>query len=779
MKTIKSAVLGLFGIIGVMVSMFGIRIPFAESLAKEHWRAGLATLLIVILMVPAAIALFLFLIDANRFKTEIIQYVKVQTQRDLALQGNLKVTFFPEFGLEADKMSLSQRNSAREFASINSARFHVAWWPLLQKRLVIKRAEFDGVRANLVRSRDGSTNFDDLLLHNPGQSPVTLDIEELRIANSSFSWNDEVSWKRIALQDANIETGRLADTVPTQFKARFHLNSEKLHSDTDVQLESNLFYDRQAGRLELADITGRLSGTISSFSNLDMGFTSSLDVRNLGKTPGAATLQADNVIVSGTGNYGQRGIELKLTLPRLQYAKMALNANQLALDIALSQFGEKWSANVNVPAIGYEGQSLKVTDISSDFAFSGESRSLQGRFAGTADFGFSDTPRLQLAASSLDISVRHPMLAGEFPLKAAGSLDADFSSRNIKLGLKGRLGDSEIAGTLSVMDYSHPVTSFDLNVRHLDLDRLVSADWISRYRDDSTVLDFGAIRGQALNGHLRIGELKAAGFKVTSVGLDMGIGQNAMTLAMTGARLYGGSWSGSLSVSTGEQQFALKQNLKGVRMDALLADTAGAGRLSGKTDAVLELNAAGATVGALRKSLNGTVSLSLSRGTLAGMDLRNALLEGKEMLGSNGAPLKHGYMPAEHTNFASLDSVFNFRDGAIQGISFELKSPLFRVAGEGSVANENGNIDYRLDATVASTINRRADSELAGMKGVTVPIHVSGPYAAPLVEMDFAAASGDLVKKYAEDRAASKAAARQSEQPVTIKASPRKKAAKK
>lgn len=95
MNAIKSTILGLIGIIGVSVGIFGIRVPFAESLAKEHWRAGLAVLVLVVLMIPAAIGLFLYLVDANRFKGEIVQFVKAQTQRDLVLEGDLKVTFFP------------------------------------------------------------------------------------------------------------------------------------------------------------------------------------------------------------------------------------------------------------------------------------------------------------------------------------------------------------------------------------------------------------------------------------------------------------------------------------------------------------------------------------------------------------------------------------------------------------------------------------------------------------------------------------------------------------
>lgn len=322
MKAIKNSALGLFGITGVLVSMFGIKVPFAESYAKEHWRAGLAALLLIILMIPAAIGLFLYLVDANRFKTEIVQFVKMHTQRDLVLQGDIKVTLFPSLGLDSGKMSLSERNSAKEFASINNTRLYIAWLPLLKKQLVLERVEIDGIHANVTRFKDGTTNFDDLLIRNETLSPVTLDIDGVRITNSAINWQDEIKWKRSALQDVQIETGRLADMVPSNLKVSFHLNSEMAHSDSNIELKSRLFCDIKAGRCEFADIEGKLKGTAAGFSNLDLNFKGSLDSH-----PAQELLTAENFVVTATGNYGQRSIDAKLGVPKLQFAKGVLSGS--------------------------------------------------------------------------------------------------------------------------------------------------------------------------------------------------------------------------------------------------------------------------------------------------------------------------------------------------------------------------------------------------------------------------------------------------------------------
>jgi AsmA protein len=199
---------------------------------------------------------------------------------------------------------------------------------------------------------------------------------------------------------------------------------------------------------------------------------------------------------------------------------------------------------------------------------------------------------------------------------------------------------------------------------------------------------------------------------------------------------------------------------------ALLAATGGAGKLAGKGDVALDISAEGGSIGALRKMLNGSASLVLARGSLAGIDMRTALIEGKDDLGSKSEARAREARFSEKTDFSELKIALNFKEGSSHGNSFDLKSPLFRIAGEGDLALDSGNINYRLDAKVAPALTRRGAGEFAELKGVTVPVRVSGPWAAPSIALDFAAASGSVVTKriaarVAAEQAAAKAAAQQ------------------
>jgi len=323
LKSFKYGLLGLYGVIGMLISALGLfRLPFAESLAKEHYRYALAGVLIVLMIVPVVIVVFILSFNVNNFKSQIVQYVKDHTQRELVLQGDIKVTFFPKLGLDTGKMLLSQRNSAREFASVNDARLYIAWLPLLKKQLVFDHVEIDGARVNLTRYKDGTTNYDDLQIRDEKLAPFTFDIDGIRVTHSSVNWQDEMKWQRVALQDVQIETGRLADSVPGNLKATFRLSSEVAHSDSVVELNSRFFYDRKAGRYEFADIGGTLGGTAGGFSNINLIFKGGLNIY-----PAQQSLQAENLFISATGNYGQRSIDAKINLPKLQSAKGVLSGS--------------------------------------------------------------------------------------------------------------------------------------------------------------------------------------------------------------------------------------------------------------------------------------------------------------------------------------------------------------------------------------------------------------------------------------------------------------------
>ncbi|HEY6353682.1 MAG TPA: AsmA family protein, partial [Burkholderiaceae bacterium] len=269
LSAVKSAMLGIFGMVGLLISAVGpFKVPFAETLAKTYYRQAIVGLVVVVALVAGLITAVVKLFDPNQFKDQLVRWVHERTQRDLVLDGDLSVSYFPKLGLESGKASLSQRRSAREFASIDKARVTIAWLPLLRGRVHIDSAEVEGLRAQLVRSKDGSTNVDDLAHDVAAIESANVDLDSLRLTRSSLQWNDEMVWQRGSLNELQIELGRLADGLASPLNASARIDAPGAGIDARLQLKGRLLFDAAAGRIELGRIDGSLEGSALGIDNL-------------------------------------------------------------------------------------------------------------------------------------------------------------------------------------------------------------------------------------------------------------------------------------------------------------------------------------------------------------------------------------------------------------------------------------------------------------------------------------------------------------------------------
>ena len=125
------------------------------------WMLWIGGGLVVLLIVAVAIVAATF--DPNQYKPQIVDLVKEKTGRTLTMDGKIGLTFFPRIGAEVEKVALSEPKSTRTFARIDEARVALALLPLLRKQVIVDQVTLSGLAVDLVRYKDGRTNFDDLL----------------------------------------------------------------------------------------------------------------------------------------------------------------------------------------------------------------------------------------------------------------------------------------------------------------------------------------------------------------------------------------------------------------------------------------------------------------------------------------------------------------------------------------------------------------------------------------------------------------------------------------
>jgi AsmA protein len=84
-------------------------------------------------------------------------------QRKLDIAGKVELAVWPDVGLSIGRVSLSEPGGKQEFAALDSARVAVAVMPLLSKQVQVRRIEVAGLKATLVKHKDGTLNIADLM----------------------------------------------------------------------------------------------------------------------------------------------------------------------------------------------------------------------------------------------------------------------------------------------------------------------------------------------------------------------------------------------------------------------------------------------------------------------------------------------------------------------------------------------------------------------------------------------------------------------------------------
>ena len=200
------------------------------------------------LLVAAAAVVFVLTFDANRYKPEIERLVKEKTGRTLKLQGPLGAAIWPGLGAKVAGITFSERGSEQQFVALDNAHASVALLPLLRGQVIVDRIRISGLKANIVKHKDGRFNFSDLLEAKtdagkaPGKAekggaggPVAFNVAGIDIDKSAIAYHDQASGQELSLGDVRISTGRIGERA--EGRLRIQLHAKARNPDIDVKLD--------------------------------------------------------------------------------------------------------------------------------------------------------------------------------------------------------------------------------------------------------------------------------------------------------------------------------------------------------------------------------------------------------------------------------------------------------------------------------------------------------------------------------------------------------------
>lgn len=501
-------------------------------------------------------------------------------------------------------------------------------------------------------------------------------------------------------------------------------------------------FDIAAIRVTHARLDWRDEAAGSSFSLADLDLTTG-PVRFAAGRGGVEALA-----LAARGQRDADAFTLKLDVPRLEIVPEGARGETLKLAATLDGKDRKLAATLVLTGVAGDAASLRIDKFALDADAKMNDAHAVAKLASPVAFDLGkQTVALTQLAGRLDLT--HPKLPMKtLALPLVGAASADLAKQSASLRLDTRLDASTIKAKLDIGRFAPLALAFDLDIDQLDLDRYLPKD--KKEAGDGRI-DLSALKGLNLRGTARIGQLTVAQLKASNIRLQLDAKDGRLNIAPLSASLYEGRLEGSLAADANGNRLAARQNLANVQIGPLLRDLAAKDIVAGRGNVALDVAAHGGTVDALKKTLAGTARVTLADGALKGINIGQKLREVRGML-KGGKDVGVAADATQQTDFSELAASFRIAAGVAKNDDLTAKSPLLRLAGAGDIDIGNERLDYLLKASVVATSKGQGGGELDSLRGLTIPVRLSGPFAKPDWKIELAGLAGEAAKAKVEEK---------------------------
>lgn len=755
---------------------------------KSIWtRRVLIGLAVVVLLLVAAGGWFVATFDANRYKGLAIDWMKQEHNRTLAIGGPIELSLFPRIEVKLSQLRLSERGGAETFATLDEAGLAAELLPLLRSRLVVDRVSARGLHVVLIRNAKGKSNVEDLLGGSqsrkapPGGPSFEFDVSRVQLDNLRATLRDDVTPLRGEVTVDSLKSGRLAPNVETAISLAARLALIEPAVNGDLNGETRLTFDPSSGSAKLTQMKLAYKGDALGASAIEAVLRGAL-----AHDAALGSVQAAGLLVEAGATFGNLKLaKSRVALERFHYqpSRKTLAMSKLQIDAAGARGQDSLAFALDWPQLEAAGDSLKGSAFNGRFSMGGAT-SVDGRFESGPPAGNYEQIRLpgftlavkgKSGARQLDGTLKSDLLlrlAGSqlsfdklalaaqvvepslqpLALAVRGSAAVSSDSANWKLDGQLAANNFESAGSAS-FGKGPPNVQMQARFDSLDLNKLLAEPGKNtppaKAGAGEATIDLSGLR--AVNGKfaLRAARFAVRQYRINDARIDANLDNGALQLVNLSGNAWGGSIDASGVADSRTDRIGVKLNANNVNVNALLKDVASSDRLEGTGRVSADLAMRGKTVAELRSRLSGGAALQLRDGAINGINLAQTFRQAKAVLRQDTSVKSN---QAEQTDFTELSATFKIVDGVARSDDLDAKSPFLRLAGAGAVDIARERVDYTLRATVTETSKGQGGADLAALKGVTVPVVLSGPLDAVAWRVQWSAVAAGALRGRIEDK---------------------------
>jgi uncharacterized protein involved in outer membrane biogenesis len=512
---------------------------------KKFLKYGLYVLGGFICLVLLAVGIITATFNPNDYKQKVIDLVQEKKERTLKLDGDIKLAFWPKIGADLGKVSLSEHKNSKEFASVNSVRVSLALMPLLKKELVVDTVYIDGAQANIIKYKDGTTNFDDLMSKDDKESQdIKFDIDGVNITNSAVSYTDEATDAKYNISKFNLKSGHIALAEPVDIATDFTISSNQPEIAANANLKGNFLLDPETKHFFVKGLDAAIKGNMFGGKNVDVALSGNVDAK-----PESGEFLVDSLKLIGTGQFNDAKLSIDLNAPKLNAQKDEVTSKKTTVSLTQEKADETFKANLELADIKGSPKALESSGIIGDISAVQGKRTVTGKFSspfsGNLESLIFDLPKL---AGNLDIkdpSLPNGGMKGLFNLSAHTDIKNELANSKFSLNID----DTNLNGDIAVASFKKPNIKFNLNADKLNLNKLLAKSSQAATPSSGKPADLSALKSLLLDGKLNVGSIQYDKFQISGLNVAIKADGEKLTLSGLNVKVDDSQIKGSLGIS--------------------------------------------------------------------------------------------------------------------------------------------------------------------------------------------------------------------------------------
>ncbi|MCP5250779.1 MAG: AsmA family protein [Nitrosomonas sp.] len=422
-------------------------------------------LLLALALLMSGVALYIINYKPALLTSAIEQWIKLNSQRSLSVNGNIQLSFSPHAHLSLSQLSLSEYQQDDVFASIETMRLTVSLLPLLKGRFVVDHAHISGFQARIVRYQDGTVNIADLLQESGSGFFSGFEIGRIAVENSKLSFQDDMTRQSLDLEALQLSATQIATESLQQIKMQSGLVFRHWQSS-----------DRSDSHT--AQLKVRLEAEETVF-----------DREKLASGPVFLSVQT---LPEDRDTEGIEHISTHLTIASLRQIGNLLISPHVHMELGAQHNGYSVNAVLDtVVEVRTQGLAGTLTDL------------------------------------RLVVDFFHPdYLSKSVNGHLRGHLDFDGITELLRMDLQGQIDNSAVKTTIQVEDFTQQSHAFRVEIDRLDLTALLpDAQSESKTKasknqpGDAAIPDFSKLEQLGLNGSIQIGQLSMGDIRLSDMQL--------------------------------------------------------------------------------------------------------------------------------------------------------------------------------------------------------------------------------------------------------------------